>query len=82
MSANYLNKPCNKHRRFFYHYNKQKKRMTLHWKGACIIVDELVCMVPAETKTAKTQPRYVLQGWAKQVAFETLPENRVLAYVT
>ena len=81
MSAQYLTKPCKEHRRFFYHYNKQKGRMTLHWKGACIIVDELVCMVPAETKTSDTQPRYVLQGWAKQVEFEQLPKDRICAFV-
>ena len=82
MSANTLFKSDKTQRRFFYHYNKQKKKMTMHWKNTCICVDEIVCYVPAETKTAQTQPHYVLQGWANSVDYKTLADSKVLAIVT
>ena len=54
----------------------------MHWKNTCICVDEIVCYVPAETKTAQTQPHYVLQGWANSVDYKTLADSKVLAIVT
>ena len=50
--------------RFFYHYYKQKKKMTIHWKNTCNVVDDVVCLVPCETKWNKTQPNLVMRGWA------------------
>ncbi len=51
--------------RFFYHYYKRHKRMSVHWKGKCHVVDDVVCNVPCETKWNKTQPNLVMRGWAK-----------------
>ena len=53
--------------RFFYHYFKQKKKMTVHFKGTCSIVDNVVCNVPCNTKWNKIQPQLVMQGFAKEV---------------
>jgi hypothetical protein len=53
--------------RFFYHYNKQTKRMTVHYQGKCLPADDLAIMVPAESKFSKRQPRVVMQGWASTV---------------
>ena len=53
--------------RFFYHYYKQKKRMSIHFKGACHVVDNVECLVPCETKWNKTQPQLVMRGWAKEL---------------
>lgn len=53
--------------RFFYHYYKQKKKMTIHFKKSCMIVDNVVCNVKCETKWKKTQPNLVMQGFCKEV---------------
>ena len=67
--------------RFFYHYRKQTQRLTLHYKGKCIPVDDLVCDVKTESKWNKRQPLVVMQGFAKNVKLETTDE-RVKAIVT
>lgn len=59
-----------KKRRFFFHYRRQTKLVTLHWKGACIPVDHIDCQVPCETKWNKTAPLLVMQGWAQNVEIE------------
>jgi len=56
--------------RFFYHYFKQKKKMSLHFKKQCIIVDNIICKVPCETKWNKIQPYLVMQGYATNVIIE------------
>ena len=53
--------------RFFYHYRKQTKGMTVHFKGQCIPCKDVICEVPAETKWNKTQPNLVLRGYCKEV---------------
>jgi hypothetical protein len=54
-------------RRFFFHYNKHTGFMTVHYRGVCIPVKDVKCLVPVETKYNKTQPRLVLRGWAEAV---------------
>lgn len=54
-------------RRFFYHYYKQKQKMSIHFMGRCITVDDIKCEVPCETKWNTTQPNLVMQGWAHEV---------------
>ena len=54
-------------RRFFMHYNKQKKMMTVHWKGQCIAVNDITCYASVETKWNSKQPHIVMQGWALDV---------------
>ena len=82
MSAETLVKTKNSQRRYFYHYNKQQKKMTIHWKGTCTCVDEIVCYVPAETKTSKNQPHYVLQGWANVVEFHEHANGKILVTIS
>lgn len=53
--------------RFFYHYNKQNKKMSVHFQKQCIIVSDIVCGVPCSTKWNKTQPQLVMQGFASKV---------------
>jgi hypothetical protein len=57
----------NKKYRFFYHYYKQKKKMSVHFKNSCTIVDDVVCKVPCETKWNKTQPQLVMRGFASNI---------------
>ena len=56
--------------RFFFHYYKQKRKMSIHYKKQCIIVDDIICNVPCETKWNKTQPNIVMQGFAEHVVIE------------
>ncbi len=53
--------------RFFYHYYKQTGKMSVHFKGVCHIVDNVSCLVPCETKWKSTQPKLVMQGFAKEL---------------
>lgn len=53
--------------RFFYHFFKQKNKMSVHFRGTCRVVDNIHCEVPCETKWKPTQPRLVMQGFAKSV---------------
>lgn len=57
--------------RFFYHYYRQKDKMSVHFKGACHVVDHVRCNVPCEDFRRKTQPRLVMRGWARQVTFSS-----------
>jgi hypothetical protein len=50
--------------RFFYHYFRAKKAMSVHWRGKCYVVNHVVCNVPCETKWNKRQPYLVMQGFA------------------
>lgn len=56
--------------RFFYHYYKQKGKMSIHFRNACTVVDNVVCNVPCETKWKPTQPILVMQGFAKEVTIK------------
>lgn len=53
--------------RFFYHYYKQYKCMSIHFRGFCEAVDNVVCNVPCETKWNKRQPNLVMRGFASNV---------------
>jgi len=41
--------------------------MSVHFKDSCSVVDDIDCQVPCETKWKLTQPKLVMQGFAKQV---------------
>jgi hypothetical protein len=56
--------------RFFYHFYKQKGKMSVHFRNSCTVVDDIDCRVPCETKWKPTQPRLVMQGFATDVKFE------------
>ena len=58
-------------RRFFYHYNRANKALTVHYLGKCNIVKDVECRVPCESKwNLNTQPNLVLRGWCKDVIIE------------
>lgn len=62
--------------RFFYHYYKQKKKMSIHFRNKCTIVDDIICTPECETKWKKIQPYLVMQGFATDV---TIIDNK--AYI-
>jgi predicted metal-dependent hydrolase len=53
--------------RFFFHYNKQRKQMTVHFKKQCIPIQNIECHVVCETKWKKTQPNLVMQGFCSNI---------------
>lgn len=68
-------------RRFFYHFNKAKKAMTVHWQGQCLIVNDVDCRVPAQTKWNKRQPMLVMRGYARQVDIVLEQDMRTRAVI-
>lgn len=54
--------------RFFYHYRRCDKKMSVHFRGACYPCEHVKCAVPCETKRNKRQPFLVLQGYAEGVS--------------
>lgn len=55
---------------FFYHYYKQKKMMSVHFRGTCHVTPNVVCEVPCETKWSKRQPNLVMKGKAKEIIID------------
>jgi len=51
--------------RFFYHYVKQSGKMSFHFRNKCFHVDEIVCIVPSNSKRNKQQPYVVMQGFCQ-----------------
>lgn len=60
----------NKKYRFFYHYNKHTKQMSVHFKGTCIPCKDIVCMVQCESHRRNVQPRIVMRGFCEEVKIE------------
>ncbi len=42
--------------------------MSVHFKGTCHVVDDVICNVLCETKWNKTQPNLVMRGFASKVS--------------
>lgn len=53
--------------RFSFHYHKQRDMMSVHFRKACFLVKDVQCLTSCVSKYNKTQPRLVMQGWAKEV---------------
>ena len=56
--------------RFFYHYRRSDKKMSVHFRKQCIPVNNIECQVTSETKRNKVQPYLVLQGYCSEVIIE------------
>lgn len=74
---------------FFFHYNKPASRsanapkMTVHYKGACHLVDHIICDVSVHTHHNKHQPHVVLKGKANNIVFiEDVPSKQKTALIT
>jgi hypothetical protein len=65
-----------KPRAFFLHMNKPASQkagrpvISLHFRGKCHLVDNIVCNVPTSGRTRKTQPLFVMAGKASSVRIE------------
>ncbi len=53
--------------KFFYHYRRQTKKMSIHFRGECSSVMDVICRVPCHTKRNKRQPFLVMEGKAHSV---------------
>jgi hypothetical protein len=52
-------------KRFFYHYFRQKGKLSFHFSNeSCHVVDNVICEVPCESKWNNIQPNLVMRGWA------------------
>lgn len=49
--------------------------MSVHFRGQCIPVKNLTCLVPVETMWFETQPRLRVYGFCKEVVVE---DNRAI----
>lgn len=56
--------------RFFFHYYKQKGKMSVHFKKQCTVIKDIDCRVPVETKYNKTQPRLIMRGFCKEIIID------------
>lgn len=56
--------------RFFYHYYRQYKCMSVHFRGSCYKVNNIECKVPCETKWNKNMPNLVMRGFATKVTIK------------
>lgn len=52
---------------FFYHYRKSDGNMSVHFRGQCLAVRDVKCLVPCETKRNKRQPYLVMRGACTKV---------------
>lgn len=58
---------------FFYHYNKPlskqkgKPVISIHYRGQCLMVDNLVCNVKTRGKIRNKQPYFVVVGKASKI---------------
>ena len=57
----------NKKYRVFFHYYKQYKCMSIHFRNKCMKAKNIECNVAIETKYNKSQPQLVMQGFAESV---------------
>ena len=55
---------------FFYHYYKQKKMMSVHFKKTCHITSNVICNVPCQTRWSKRQPYIVMKGICSEIIID------------
>jgi hypothetical protein len=62
--------------RYFYHYHRHgDKKLTVHFRGKCILTNKIECKVACESKFNKIQPKLIMRGFASEVK---LVSNKVV----
>ena len=56
--------------KFFFHYRKTTKGMSVHFRGKCYPCIDVICTVMCRTKRNKIQPHLVLEGWCTKLEFD------------
>lgn len=62
---------------FYFHYDKDKKCMVLHYSGSIIYVKDINCHTPTRTKWNDGHPTLVLEGECNAVTISTIKNNDV-----
>ena len=68
--------------RFFYHYNKVKSCLTIHFRGECHMVNEISCGVPCESKWNNRQPKLVMRGKCHHIMLSKTISGRIRGIIT
>lgn len=74
-------------KRFFYHYHKAASRaakrnvLTIHWQGACHMVNDIECEPSTQTHTQVRQPHCIIRGFATNVIFEHREDGTKVGYI-
>lgn len=61
---------------FYFHFNKPasqqagRAQASVHYRGACHIVDTVDCQVPVKSRTNKRQPHFVMAGRCSELLIE------------
>ena len=58
-------------KRFYYHYFRQNKCLSIHYNKSCTKVNNIICNVPTESKWNNTQPNLVLRGYCNDITYHT-----------
>lgn len=62
--------------KFFFHYNKPQSKLkkrpqiSVHYRGKCMIVDTLRCLVPTYGRISKRQPFFSMAGLAEKIVID------------
>jgi hypothetical protein len=56
--------------RFYFHYRKQTGRLSVHFRGKCFDVSDVLCFPMCCSKRNKRQPHLVMEGYASEVRIE------------
>ena len=51
-------------------YNKPNNKITVHYKGSCLLTENIEVQVPCNSKWNKQQPKLVIQGFCKNIIIE------------
>ena len=80
----------NKTLSFFFHYSKPLSReqgmpvITIHWKGKCLWVNNLICDVYTKGRINNRQPYFVMCGKATSIEIkrEGVTKTIIVAHIT
>lgn len=69
---------------WWYYWKRQKDtkevKLKLHWKGRSYLVHKVICKIPCQSKSRKSNPVVVMETKSKQVevSFVKGPNSRLL----
>lgn len=53
--------------RFYFHYYRQYKCLSVHYRGKCYKVKDIHCTAPVESKWNEKQPNLILRGFTSSL---------------
>lgn len=64
--------------RFYFHYRRCDRRMSVHFQGQCMPCQNVICYAPCETHRQNRQPFLVVRGFARQVTRDRKEDTIVI----